>query len=144
MKNIPWCPSPQASVPPVHPIPQFPRDTTEQGMSHSVNTTLCPICPPHPLVPKGMYGTSWDVAWSSLTQLSVHAVYPRSYMYFAQYCIVHWSTPSPSSELKIFMGQEQQCPSTQYFIPSCHVCCIAWDECNRRYLISNSRPFAEW
>ena len=105
MSHQAWCPPMQLPVPAIHPIPQ--EDTVgHQGMSHGVlphkslvqpvypipkrcvecqglshvvpSTTLCHICRFDPLVPKGMYGRSWDVAWSSLTQLSVPVFYLQS------------------------------------------------------------------
>ena len=110
-RDVPWCPPMQLSVQPVHPIPHFPRDTTEQGMSHGdpQHNSLSHLSITS-LSPKGMYGTSRDVVWSSLTQLSVPAVYPQSC--FAQYCIVRWSSLSPSSELKIFMRRGTVVPLT--------------------------------
>ena len=49
-RDIPWCPSAQCSVPPVHPIPQSPRDMT--------------------------YGTLRDVPWCPSAQSSVPRVHP--------------------------------------------------------------------
>ena len=46
-RDVPWCPSIQFSVPPVHPIPQSPRDIWDiKGCPLvSLNTILCPTCP---------------------------------------------------------------------------------------------------
>ena len=57
-RDVPWCPSAQFFVPPVHPIPQSPRDIWDiKGCSMvSPSTVLCPTCPSHPSVPKGHMG----------------------------------------------------------------------------------------
>ena len=46
-RDVPWCPSAQFPVPPVHPIPQSPRDIWDiKGCSMvSLSTILCPTCP---------------------------------------------------------------------------------------------------
>ena len=57
-RDVPWCPSAQFSVPPVHPIPESPRDIWDiKGrFMVSLSTILCPTCPSHPSVPKGHMG----------------------------------------------------------------------------------------
>ena len=57
-RDVPCCPSTQLSVPPVHPIPQSPRDIWDiKGHPMvSLNTIVCPTCPSYPSVPKGHMG----------------------------------------------------------------------------------------
>ena len=88
-RDVPWCPSAQFSVPPVHPIPQSPRDSDYHNLSPQgtywdikgrpivyLSTVLCPTCPSHPSVPKGHMGhngTSHGVPQhNSLSHLSIH------------------------------------------------------------------------
>lgn len=157
----------QLPVPAVHPIPQDTAD--HQGMSHGVPPHKSPFQPVYP-IPKGCMkrqGISHVVPQhNSLSHLCIRSLSSKRNVmnimergmellnttFCPPFCIhkvyvcsdiVCQSSPSPRFQLKIFMGQEQWCPSTQYFIPSCHVCYLAWNKCNRRYLIINTRPFAE-
>ena len=76
--DVPWCPSAQFSVPPVHSIPQSPRDVwdIEGRPMVSLSTILSPTCPSHPSVPEGHMGhqgTSHGVPQhNSLSHLSIH------------------------------------------------------------------------
>ena len=82
-RDVSWCPSAQSSVPPVHPIPQSPRDIWDiKGRPIvSLNTILCPTCPSHPSVPKGHMGhqgTSHGVPQHNpLSHLSIPSLSPQ-------------------------------------------------------------------
>ena len=82
-RDVPWCPSAQSSVPPVHPIPQSPRDIWDiKGRPMlSLSTILCPTCPSHPSVPKGHMGhqgTSRGVPQhNSLSYVSIPSLSPQ-------------------------------------------------------------------
>ena len=105
-RDVPWCPSAQSSVPPVHPIPQSPRDIWDiKGRPMlSLNTILCPMCLSHPSVPKrhmGHQGTSYDVPQHNpLSHLSIPSLSPQE-------------TYGTSRDVPC-------CPSAQFSVPPVH------------------------